>query len=483
MSALVQEDTVRQALVELEQVEQAIRDKRRACGMDFYVPNAMQLWAHQSAARTLIYCGGNRSGKTTLGAMELCWHLTRRYPAWYSPVRRFNHPIKAVVVATEFPIIERAIEPKLRQYLPQDYYKIRRTPQGYAARLTCKDGSTVDFLTNEMSEMAFESADWDFYWGDEPQQKSRYFAIRRGLLDRQGLTVLTFTPLIEPWMKEGLIDIADGKLIEVFTVTLYDNHQDIQGHVILPLDSIKQFEAELPEDVRRTRVYGQFFHLRGIVYTEYRSAIHERLWTYEYPDPVVFILDPHERKPHCGVWAWVNRLDDLHVDREVSFHGSLQELKKHLLLTEAQAGYNVRRRLIDPNFGMSPDAPGSNQTVITALGRAPWPMRFGEANDDKEAGRFAVKEYLHFDETKPLSITNKPKLWFRRGNVPLTTAGVQNYQYDDWKGKLKDDRDVKEKEKPKGTDFPDCIRYLCLNRPTFDSLTRQPRHELREPVY
>ena len=60
MSALVQEDTVRQALVELEQVEQAIRDKRRACGMDFYVPNAMQLRAHQSAARTLIYCGGNR---------------------------------------------------------------------------------------------------------------------------------------------------------------------------------------------------------------------------------------------------------------------------------------------------------------------------------------------------------------------------------------------------------------------------------------
>ena len=482
---LNREDQVRLALAHLEDIELELRRRKKDCGLEFYSPNPMQHRAHQSNARTIMYVGANRAGKTTFGAAELAMHLTRQYPDWFSKERRFSRPIKAVIVATEFPIIERAIEPKILAFLPKDRIaKLKRTPQGYLSRLVMTDGSTVDILSNEMDDMAFESADWDLYWGDEPQKKSKYYAIRRGLLDRQGLALLTFTPLIEPWMKEDLVDKADGKKIEVFTVTLYDNHQDLKGQTIMPLEAIKEFEAELPDDLKRTRVYGEFFHMRGLVYTEFSAGVHERLFDYKFPDPIICILDPHERKPHWVIWAWMNRLDDLHVDSELIVHQPLVELKKSILLHEARMGYRVARRLMDPNFGESPDGPGSSSTVRQTLAKMPMGVRFGLANDDKETGRFTVKDYLHYNPTQPLSATNKPKLWFHRIRAANTIRSLKNHQYEDWKGKARDDKDVKEKEKPKDTDGADCVRYLCISKPSFDRLARVPEwNELTEAAY
>src|SRR3990167_11117360 len=247
--------------VEKQELLHRLSVLRREQGMDWYVPNAVQLRAHQCLARTILYCGGNRSGKSTWGAMELCYHITRDYPAWFPHQRRYTHPIKAVIVCTEFPIVERVIEPKLFSYLPRHYIKkARRTPQGYLSRLVCVDGSTVDVLTNEMDDMAFESADWDVYWGDEPQKRTKFFAIQRGLVDRKGITLLTFTPLTEPWTKEELVDAADGTRITVVTGDIRDNKFDVEGTAILAEENIAEFEAKMPDDLKQTRLHGKFFH-------------------------------------------------------------------------------------------------------------------------------------------------------------------------------------------------------------------------------
>jgi len=482
------------AAIQLEQSEllHRLTVLRRERGMEWYTPNPMQLRAHQSSAKTIMYIGGNRAGKSTFGAMELCFHLTRQYPPWFPMARRYSRPIKAVVVCTEFPIVERVIEPKLMTYLPHQYIqKARRTPQGYLSRLVCLDGSTVDVLTNEMDDMAFESADWDVYWGDEPQKKTKYFAIQRGLVDRQGQTILTFTPLTEPWIKEELVDKADQQRIAVFTVNIRDNKFTIHGQPILSEEAIREFEAKLPEDVKLTRLGGQFFHLRGLVYPEYDSHVHEwvenedpgKLLKYQYPDPVICVLDPHDRLPHHTIWAWVDRQDTLFIDRELVFHGTLKELAKEILLTEVQAGYRMRRRLIDPNFGRKPQQVGGSFSVIQELMAKPYPIQFGEADDDKELGRAMVKRYLHYDRSKPLSVTNSPKLYLHKTRCLATIHSLRNHQFDEWKGAGKDDRDLKEVEKPKDTHGADCLRYLCISRPTFDRLMAKEELPLEAAVY
>lgn len=477
-------EQLRATLFELDKLELELRKRHTQQGMKYYTPNPQQLRAHQSIAKTILFCGGNRSGKSTLGAMELCFHLTRDYPDWFPEERRFHRPVKTVVVATEYPIVERTIAPKILSYLPHDYIaKKKYTPQGYLSKLFCKDGSTVDVLTNEMSDMAFESADWDFYWGDEPQKKAKYYAIRRGLVDREGQAILTFTPLIEPWMKKEIVDKADGIKIETFEVDMRDNKFDVDGRPILSETAIKDFEESLPEEMRDTRIHGRFFHLKGVIFTEYVSSVHERLFDYTYPDPVICILDPHLRLPQHLIWAFITRDDKIMIDRESLFTGTVKELSHHILLTEAKAGYNMRRRLIDPNFGRTPNY-STGRTIIDELGKSPYSVKFGEADDHKETGIMKIKELLSFKRDLPLDpLTNMPQLYFHRQRVPKTIESIKNYQYDEWKSNLRDERDPKEKDKQKDTHGTDCVRYLVMSTPTYSLLKDSRRFQQEEVAY
>ena len=462
-TAQTEELSEKELLLELETLEQLQVARKRLNGLSYYIPNKHQLRAHSSDAPTLLLCGGNRVGKSTLGAAELGFHLTRKYPEWFSKKRRFYKPIKAIVVCDAMQKIEKVIEPKIREFVPPDYIKdVKRITGGYLNRIVCKDGSTVDFLSSEQDQMAFEGADWDFYWGDEPQKRRQFEAIMRGLVDRRGLTVLTFTPLVEPWMKEDIVDKADGKKIDVVTATMFDNQFDISGNSILSKEAIEEYEATLSDDMKETRIYGKFFHLRGVVYTEF-SDIHTIEFAYHYPDPVISILDPHDRQPHHVIWAIIDGNDDIFVHSELSIHCTVQELSSLVHKVELDNGYKMRRRLIDPNFGRRPLITTGRNFIqeLYKCGCGGWT----ESNDSKDEGRLKVKEYLHYDKRKEISFTNKPKMYFHKFRVPLTIHSIQNHQYEEWIGKIAGERDPKEKPKDKDTHGADCVRYLCMSNP------------------
>lgn len=482
---------------ELKILESVIAQKKKANGLAFYVPNPHQLKAHQSDARFVLICGANRIGKSTFGAVELCFHLIRNYPDWFSIERRFNRPIKAIVVGESNAFIEKVLEPKLKQYLPMKYIKRQKRVTGnYLSRIELKDGSVVDFLTKEQSDMSFEGADWDFYWGDEPQSKRKFDAIQRGLVDRRGFGVITFTPLIEPWMKEDLVDKADGKFIDVITATIRDNKFDIQGSPILTEESIKDWERTLSEDYAQTRIYGKFFHLQGTVYTEL-SDVHMQKFQYNYPDPVICILDPHDRQPHHVIWAIVTPDDDLYIHTEFTSHCTVDELAASIkriekgifsgmtspdgIEKEVKRGYRVRRRLIDPNFGRKPLIT-TGRNMMEELARSGCPG-WSEADDPIEEGHLKVKDYLHYDTSEPISLTNKPKLYFHKERVPITIRSMRNYQYAEWKGVTAEERDKKEDPKPKDTHGADCIRYLCMSNPTYKRAMDTADYELTESPY
>lgn len=461
-----------------------LQGRKRQRGMDFYIPNAMQFKAHCSTAKTVLICAGNRAGKSQFGAMELCYHLTGNYPDWYPEARRLKLPIKAVISATSFAMVQRVIEPKLVSLLPVDSYRVRRSPQGYLQRVLCKNGSFVDILTLEMSDMAYESADFDFVWEDEPQQKRKREALCRGLIDRNGLEVITFTPLVEPWMKEELIDKADGKNIALFTASTYDNMFDINGNPILSQESIKRFEDTITEDYKETRLHGTFFTARGIIYKSFGDPHIKDDLDYKAPEvvgsPVICVLDPHDRLPHHLIWAWVDRQDDIYVDYEVIIHCELQDLAKKILEVEKARGYKMKRRYIDPNFGRKPAAAGSNFSVIQELKKHG--VGFYEPCDDIELGHMVIREYLHYDKTKPVTAINKPKLFFHRQGCPVTIRSMRNLQYQEWAGKTKDDKNPKEDEKEKDNHGADTVRYLCIERPRYTS-ARASEETLTEAPY
>lgn len=473
-------------LAELEMLEGVSNERRKDRGMDYYIPNPMQLKAHKCVSRTILYCGGNRAGKSTFGCLELCFHLTRKYPDWFPKERRFKKPIKAVISATEFPVITRVIEPKIMEFLPRGSYKVKRTAQGYLQRLEMKDGGTVDFLTLEMKDEAYESADWDFAWCDEPQALRKYEAIMRGLTDRRGLMVITFTPLTEPWMKEKLVDRADGKLISCFTVNIRDNKFDINGNPILNEQAIAELESVFSEDVRDTRISGHFFHLRGVIYKEFSDA-HVQDFSYDDPKfqgvkyPVICVIDPHDRRPHHVIWAYIDPCDDIFIDYEYEGHIELDDLAKKLMEIEQARGYNMRKRIIDPNFGRKPARVGSNLSVIQELRRHG--LACYEGVDNLELGHLVVRDFLHWDNRKPQTALNKPKVFFSRDRAARTIRSMRNIQYEDWEGKAKSERDLKETEKDKDTDGADCVRYLLVQKPTYGNMYLERHDDLIEQPY
>ena len=478
--AQMQNDDLKAALIELDQIERVQRVRKKESGIDYYIPNAAQLRAHQSKAKIILYCGGNRAGKSTMGAAELSFHLTRKYPDWFPRERRYNRPIKAIVVCDANAKIEKVIEPKIVEYLPKKYILHRKVVGGYLNRLTCIDGSTVDFLSSEQDDMAFEGADWDFYWGDEPQKKRKFDSIMRGLIDRGGRTLLTFTPLVEPWMKETLVDRSDGKKIEVFVVDTTDNLFDIKGNPILTKENIEEMMSMWDEDTIETRVHGKFFHLRGTVYPNF-CEVHQTDFEYQYPDPVISVLDPHDRQPHHVIWAVIDRTDDIHIHSEMSIHCTVSELSAKIRKLEKEQGYNMRRRIIDPNFGRKPLITTGRNMIeeLCREGCSGWM----EADDAKDEGHLKVKDYLRFNRSKPISEVNKPKLFFHKERVPKTIHSIRNYQYEEWIGKIAGERDPKEKSKDKETHGADVIRYLCMTNPRYEYLRYRNDYELQESAY
>lgn len=458
---------------ENEKILKTLEARKKAIGMDYYTPNSMQVKAHKSLCRTILVCAGNRSGKSHCGAMELCFHLTRRYPDWYPEKKRFKKPIKAVISCNSFSTALKVIESKLVSLLPLGYYKIKRNPQGYPSRITCKDGSTVDILTLEMSDQMYESADWDFAWEDEPQQQRKREAIFRGLTDRRGLEIITFTPITEPWMKEELIDKADGKKIELITASIRDNLEDIKGNKILSAEAVDEFEASLSEEFKEARMFGSFYTLRGRVYKEFNEAAHVKQFSYQDSDnlglPVICVLDPHDRRPHHLIWAFVDRTDDIYVVKELQIHCELPDLAKKIKALEKEENYYVKRRFIDPNFGRKPASAGNNRSVIQEL--AKYGVGFYEAQDDIELGHMIVRDYLHYDMSKEITAFNKPKIFFHNTDCPKTIRSVRNLQFEEWQGKTKGERSSKEAEKDRDTDGADCVRYLCIGRPRYENLT------------
>jgi hypothetical protein len=458
-------DEAKQLLLDHEQVLAVLNSRRKLRGMDFYIPNPIQFSAHKSTAKTIAMVMGNRGGKSTMGAMEICWAVTKKYPEWYPQSRRFNRPVKIRIATDRFFKIDSVIEPKLREYLPSDeIVQVRRSPQGYINKMQTRDGSTIEFLTMEQDLMAFEGQDLDIFWGDEPIERKRYIATQRGLIDRGGQTILTFTPLIEPWMKEEIVDKADGKVIEIFTAGTRENKFDIKGNPILREADIQRFEDMLTDDEKETRIHGRFYHLKGLVYKEFNPVIHcINNFKYETNYPVICVLDPHDRVPHHVLWAMIDRLNDVYVMYEMIREGTIAELASYIKATETYFSWNVVKRLIDPNFGRKPLL-STGMSVIDELHK--YRCSFTEADDNKEGGRLKVKEYLHYNQTKPIDINNKPKLFFVKDKCPRTIHSIQNYQYDEWRGNV--DKDPKEESKQKDTHGADAVRYLIISRPEFN---------------
>jgi len=181
----------------------------------------------------------------------------------------------------------------------------------------------------------------------------------------------------------------------------------------------------------------------------------ERNW------PVVWLLDPHPRKPHMFMWVGINPGDDWHVLRADECSGdpvAVAELCKEI---EDEYEWVIARRMIDPNMGRSPS--GVDREIR-------WQDEFDRAglvtdlSDDSAVGRKRVDQMLIPDEA-----TYRPRLTFEPGlATEKAVHQMKRYMWSDYS--LRIDRGQKQTPRDKYDDYPTLLKYLANSDPSFGGL-------------
>jgi phage terminase large subunit-like protein len=199
-------------LVSLLDEKKRRKDRRR---LTDYRPYAKQREFHAAglAHRERLLMAGNQLGKTYCGAAEVAYHLTGRYPAWWSG-RRWDRPTRWWAGSKTGEVtrdgVQRLLigEPKDEGawgtgMIPSEDLMDWSRRQGVADSL---DNAIVRHVSGGTSTLGFKSYDqgrqkWqgetlDGVWFDEEPPTDIYMEGLTRTNATGGITMITFTPLL-----------------------------------------------------------------------------------------------------------------------------------------------------------------------------------------------------------------------------------------------------------------------------------------------
>jgi hypothetical protein len=435
-----------------------------------YKPHPKQKEFHCNAAKIRLLSGGNRSGKTEAGCLEVVYHSTGIYPEWYPKHLRLPTANRGRIIVTDYKKgCGKNLEPKIDAWLPEELIVSKKknsvtgTIEEVKVRHVSGGISTFDVMTHEQDDKQFEGWSGHWAWFDEPPPREKFVATAlRGLIDFRGRCWLTLTPISEPWLYDEYVLKEDPN---VFFLNV-----DMRDNPYLPEEEIKFTEAHLNEDEVEARLHGKFKHLSGRVYKVFDPVVHvisEKSVKIDSRWPTYFVLDPADRRPHHAIWAKVDPFGTVYITDELVFKGTILEVSKEILKRELMNKIKPLEviRILDPNKGETPSAVSGLKLKDEFAKHAVYFLT--NVNDDVATGHLAVSERLSWDKTRPLSTTNHPKLFFVKENTKECVKQILTYVWDDWSGRAKDTRSQKEKPKDINKDMPDCVRYLIMSNPNY----------------
>ncbi len=264
-----------------------------------------------------VILGGNRSGKSEVGAMlSVLFALGSADPAVQVFAKRNKlddvldtiPPRPGVVCCSALTGNDsiRVLREKVSTYLPAGTEWSNRYGHGEAtARLP--GGGMVIFKSNDQKARAFQGANWDFLLLDEEHEQPVFNEARMRLVDRAGRACFTMTPLKgKTWVWSRFVhDREEGS--SVYALNSRDNPY-------IPQDYLDALLAKYGPHERAARERGEFTALEGRVY-EFSRALHV-IEPHEVPAgaPIYVGIDFGVRNPFSAVFAYVD--DD---DRVIVF--------------------------------------------------------------------------------------------------------------------------------------------------------------------
>lgn len=356
-----------------------------------------------------------------------------------------------------------------------------------------REWGTLQVMGNHQDLYEFAGASLTFVGHDEVPKEGIYRENRLRTLDMAGQIWTAFTPPDEiaaaqedaSWFydqiyERGLPGPMKHPLIDSFTIFTEANR-------ILSQKEIEDMRSLLTPEQAEVRLYGRFCHLAGTVFKLWTPV--DALWCFAcrrralidgtvcphcqrddtcryshiIPDfeipktwPIVFAIDPHERRPSQCAWLAITPSDDVLVVGElapsVSDGGGVGDVVRQIRDYEAMRGWRPVKRVGDPNMLASTNhMVEQGWNMRRAFDRERFPIDLA-VTDSMPIGVNRIREYLVPDPR-----TRRPRLQ-AFASCAMTTTAMGKWSHGEWRtsGAM---REQKETYAEKWKDPCDCVRY------------------------
>jgi phage terminase large subunit-like protein len=389
---------------------QAQEDRRKKeCFVKYFEAYPKQqeaLSQFDSTCKIFGLLGGNRSGKTEVGAViAMAFALGKDYfkgePAW-EVVKSWPIPDKPCniwVVGLDYPTLRDVIwREKLRfgrnhpGFVPSA--ELLKPPNDSDYQIFFKNGSIITGKSADSGREKFQGASVDLVWIDEECDEGVFDECYQRTVDCAGKLLLTLTPLSDinsgverPWVFDLYRDFKNGqKDVKFVQLSVLDNPYVPEEEK----EKLKIKWAGHPEE--KARLYGDFVQRAGLVYKMWKPSVHmvsrmsiPRDW-YR-----IACIDPAPTGPTACVWSAVNALGDVYVyDTYKKADLPAGEHAKNIITQNM--GQPVDLWLIDPKGGSQRNAE-THRTPADIYRDAGLPVRYAQVTEDY--GLQVSMEYLN----------------------------------------------------------------------------------------
>lgn len=234
-----------------------------------------QIKFHKCKKRNRWVFGGNRSGKTECGAVEVVYLACGKHPY------KQNRVTEGWVVSLSRQVQRDVAQRKILEYLPASY--IEKIVMVSGDKSSAEDGiidfilvrsdvgglSRIGFKSCDQGREKFQGASLDYVWFDEEPPFEIYLECKMRVLDKCGEIFGTMTPLKGLTWVYNTIYLNDRADEEVWCETM-----EWADNPFLSKKEIENMTKSLPAEEIESRRYGKFMQNGGMVYSEFDENIH-----------------------------------------------------------------------------------------------------------------------------------------------------------------------------------------------------------------
>jgi phage terminase large subunit-like protein len=297
----------------LDSFNERLRAKADRPDLYAYKPHDKQYLFHSSTAKVILYIGGNRSGKTTGGAVETCYRLMGRHPYKKIPPA----PIRGRAVSVDFLNgVDKIMLPEIARWMPPSFLQNGSWEDSYDKEhktLTLANKSFIEFRSYEQDLDKFAGTSRHFMWFDEEPPKDVYNECGARLIDTDGDAFITMTPVNGmSWVYDDIYQAAsEGLRDDILVIEIEMTENPYLGKA-----AAERYLSTLTREERKARERGEFVAMGGTIFRAFSRYDHV-IPVVENPAEVFHdwqwfcSFDHGYNNPTAILWHAVSKNDDI----------------------------------------------------------------------------------------------------------------------------------------------------------------------------